>query len=252
MVEFSTEANLCFQQLSVELHALSRSNVDQAFIRRYLGTTRQVLSVPTDDLRRLAKETARDRSDWPAETWLDLLDLLYVGECFEHRVLAGPLLGMLHDLRRSVDLQRLRMWLAGAEGWAEVDTTCQSAWTAKELLARWQEWQPFLSALADDPNISLRRASLVLLITPLRKNADERLTQQAFATIERLQREKNVMITKALSWVLRTMAPLQPEAVAAFLDLHASTLPAIVIRETRKKLDTGRKTTRKQSLSKPE
>lgn len=246
MTEFSTEADLCFQQLSVGLHALSRSNVDQAFIRRYLGTMRPVLSVATDDLRRLAKETIRPRSDWPVQAWLALLDLLYAGGCFEHRVLAGFLLGMLHDLRRTVDLRRLRTWLAGAEGWAEVDTTCQSAWTAQEVLARWQEWQPFLSALADDPNVSLRRASLVLLVTPLRKSTDEQLTRQAYATVEQLQHEKNVMITKAISWVLRTMAPMQPESVAAFLDSHAATLPSIAIRETRKKLDTGRKTTRKK------
>ena len=246
MTELSPGANLCFQQLIAELHALSRSNVDQAFIRRYLGTVRPVLGVPTNAVRPLAKETVRSRRDWPVETWLALLDQLYAGECFEQRVLAGFLLGMLHDLRHTVDLQRLRTWLAGAAGWAEVDTTCQSAWTAQEVLVRWQEWQPFLSALTEDPNISLRRASLVLLVAPLRKNTDERLMQQAFATVERLQHEKNVMITKAISWVLRTMAPLQPESVAVFLDSHAATLPSIAIRETRKKLDTGRKTTRKE------
>lgn len=246
MTELSTRTNLCFQQLSDELHALSRSNVDQAFIRRYLGAVRPVLGVPTKDLRHLAKETVHSRHDWPMEDWLALLDLLYTGECFEQRVLAGFLLGILHNLRRTVDLQRLRTWLAGAEGWAEVDTTCQSVWTAQEMLVRWQEWQSFLSGLAQDPNISLRRASLVLLVAPLRKNTDERLMQQAFATVERLQHEKNVMITKAISWVLRTMAPMQPESVAAFLDSHAATLPSIAIRETRKKLDTGRKTTRKQ------
>ena len=246
MTELSPGANLCFQQLIAELHALSRSNVDQAFIRRYLGTVRPVLGVPTEDLRRLAKDTIHSQRDWTVEAWLALLDQLYAGEFFEQRVLAGFLLGMLHELRRTVDLQRLRTWLAGAEGWAEVDTTCQSAWTAQEVLVRWQEWQSFLSALTEDPNISLRRASLVLLVAPLRKNTDERLMQQAFATVERLQHEKNVMITKAISWVLRTMAPLQPESVAVFLDSHAATLPSIAIRETRKKLDTGRKTTRKE------
>lgn len=230
-----------FAVLTAHLHALPSSNPEQAFIRRYLGTPRPVLGVRADDLRRLAKEAARQRQEWPDAAWLALLDRLYAGDLFEQRSLAGLLLGVLHPLRRGLELARLRAWLAGLAGWAEVDTTCQSAWTDKEMLARWPEWDAFLDELSWAESLSLRRASLVLLVTPLRRSADPRLTQRALANVQRLQPERDRMITKALSWVLRSMIAEQPETVRAYLADHSGALQATVIREVRKKLETGRK-----------
>lgn len=230
-----------FEELTAQLHALPSSNPDQAFIRRYLGTPREVLGVRADDLRKLAKEVAKANQAWDDVAWLALFDALYAGDLFEQRSLAGLLLGVLHPLRRRLELEHLRGWLAQQAGWAEVDTTCQSAWTDKEVLARWEEWDPFLDELSRAGNISLRRASLVLLVTPLRHNADPRLTQRALANVQRLQHERDRMITKAVSWVLRSMVAEQPETVRRYLDEHAGELQATVVREVRKKLDTGRK-----------
>ena len=201
-------------KLTAALHELPTSNPDQAFIRRYLGTPRQVLGVRADDLRTLAKTTAQANKSWPAADWLALLDLLYAGDLFEQRSLAGHLLGVLHTLRRTLELARLRTWLAGQVGWAEVDTTCQSAWTDKEVLARWVEWEPFLDDLNQAAEISLRRASLVLLVAPLRHNADPRLTQRALVNARRVQHERDAMITKAVSWVLRSMVANSPPRCA--------------------------------------
>ena len=228
-------------RITAQLHALPSSNPDQAFIRRYLGTPRQVLGVRADDLRKLAKETVKANAAWPDAAWLALLDALYAGDLFEQRSLAGLMLGVLHPLRRRLDLARLRGWLAQQAGWAEVDTTCQSSWTDKEVLARWAEWDPFLDELSRSGTISLRRASLVLLVTPLRHNADARLTQRGLANVERLQGERDRMITKAVSWVLRSMIAEQPETVRRYLDENSGELQSTVVREVRKKLETGRK-----------
>ena len=227
--------------LTAQLHTLPTSNPDQAFIRRYLGTPHPVLGVRADDLRRLAKATAKAHADWSDAQWLDLLDRLYAGDLFEQRSLAGLLLGGLHPLRHRLELARLRTWLTGQTGWAEVDTTCQSSWTDKEVLARWLEWDLFLDDLSQSGAISLRRASLVLLVTPLRHNADPRLTARALANAQRLQHERDGMITKAVSWVLRSMVAAQPETVRAYLEANAGALQSAVVREVRKKLETGRK-----------
>jgi 3-methyladenine DNA glycosylase AlkD len=122
-----------------------------------------------------------------------------------------------------------------------VDTTCQSSWTDKEVLARWPEWDPFLGELAQADLLSLRRASLVLLVTPLRHNADPRLTARALANVQHLQHERNGMITKAVSWVLRSMVAEQPATVHTYLADNSGALPAVVVREVSKKLETGRK-----------
>jgi 3-methyladenine DNA glycosylase AlkD len=240
-----SEVELSLAALNEALAAFPHGAPDQAFIRRYLGTPRPVLGVSAADLAALAKRSRKDHAHWGAESWLALLDRLYAGATFEERALAGKLLGELKDLRRTLDLARLCAWLAGQAGWAEVDTTCQSGWAPGELLARWDEWEPFLNGLAQDANISLRRASLVLLVAPLRASADERLTNRALANVVRLQGEKNPLIVKAISWVLRAMSAQQPELVRTYLDAHAPELPASAVRETRKKLETGRKTPRK-------
>ena len=230
-----------FAGLTAQLYALPTRAPDQAFIRRYLGTPRMVLGVRTDDLRKLAKSTVQQHNAAPDAHWLALLDHLYGGDIFEQRALAGILLGALHPLRWRLDLARLRTWLAGQVGWAEVDTTCQSVWTDKEVLARWPEWDAFLADLSESPNVSLRRASLVLLVTPLRRSADPRLTQRALENVLHLQHERDRMITKAVSWTLRSMIATQPETVRAYLEANADSLQSTVVREVRTRLETGRK-----------
>src|SRR5690606_21118773 len=114
-------------------------------------------------------------------------------------------------------------------------------WNGADMIARWHEWQPFLASCAVDPNISLRRASLVLLCKPNRTLNDQGLRKQAFANIETLKGERAGLITKAVSWLLRDLTAMNPREVAAYLDANAATLPAIALRETRNKLATGRK-----------
>ena len=246
-----------FAELTVLLGALPARAPDPVFIRRYLGTPRQVLGVRTDDLRALARATVKAHADGSDAQWLALLDALYAGVLFEQRSLAGLLLGRLNALqqrslaglllgrlnalRRRLNLARLQGWLAQQIGWAEVDATCQSSWSAPEVLARWDEWDPFLDELSQADTLSLRRASLVLLITPLRHNADPRLTHRALANVQRLQGERDRMIAKAVSWVLRSMIADQPEVVRRYLAGNAGELPPAVVREVRRKLETGRK-----------
>lgn len=221
----------------VEKHGPSK---DQAFLVRYLGSPRPTHAIKTAELKAYAKQLVRDQR-YSSQDWYDILDQFYAGPYFEHRVLAGTLLTLLPAFRARLKLERLEHWLSQQVGWCEIDVTCQSGWTAEELVHRWAEWQPFLTRLSAATNISLRRASLVLLVTPLRSSLDERLTEQALATVQRLKSEKAILITKAISWVLRSMTRQQPDTVRNFLDEYEASLPAIAVRETRRKLDTGKK-----------
>ena len=145
------------------------------------------------------------------------------------------------SLRRTLAPRDLVRWLARAEGWAEVDCICQSTCTAAELLADWSTWKRELVALSKSQNVHQRRASLVLLTTPVRDSADARLADIAFANIARLERERHILITKAISWLLRALTKHHRRDVVAYLRDHADSLPKIAIRETRSKLKTGRK-----------
>jgi 3-methyladenine DNA glycosylase AlkD len=65
----------------------------------------------------------------------------------------------------------------------------------------------------------------------------------ALQNVDQLKNEKEILITKAISWVLRSMVKHHRAAVVQFLK-EESGLPAIAVRETRQVLETGRKTPR--------
>jgi 3-methyladenine DNA glycosylase AlkD len=238
------EVGLWYREISGLLKATTEKDPDQAFIRRYLGTPRQVLGCTSDAMRMIAREVVKANPAWGDDEWLALLDRLFAGSWFEHRAMAGILLGRLAPLRQRLDLATLRRWLAGPAGWAEVDITCQSSFTEAEMLARWDEWAPFLAEINGAEPVSLRRASLVLLVGALRSTHDPRLVERALANVTARSHEKEGMITKAISWALRALAVSQPDIVRGYLDAHGGQLPAVAVRETRIKLETGRKSKR--------
>ena len=143
--------------------------------------------------------------------------------------------------RRQLALQQLDAWLGLLEGWAEVDSTCQTVFTAKDLLANWEGWRDLLASLAGDDNINKQRAALVLLTAPIAQSADEGILKLSLALIDRLKAEKDKRVAKAISWLLRKGIKQHRAAIGDFLDSRADSLPAIAVRETRKKLSTGKK-----------
>ncbi|MBY0432537.1 MAG: DNA alkylation repair protein, partial [Cyclobacteriaceae bacterium] len=60
--------------------------------------------------------------------------------------------------------------------------------------------------------------------------------------IERLKIEKEILITKAISWLLRDLVKHHTKMVSQYISRNKNTLPAIAIRETLTKLKTGKKT----------
>jgi 3-methyladenine DNA glycosylase AlkD len=144
-------------------------------------------------------------------------------------------------LRKQLSPLHLKKLLKNAEGWAEVDSICQSNFTSKELLGNWEEWKKVLNEFNKSENIHKRRASLVLLIKSLRESEDKRLTDMAFKNIEKIKKEDHKLITKAISWILREMIKKHRNKVEKYLKENKETLPAIAVRETTKKLKTGKK-----------
>jgi 3-methyladenine DNA glycosylase AlkD len=198
------------------------------------------VSVPT--LRAIVKSWTQDQGNsLTFDDWTATLDSLYHGESIEERSIAGMLLAQFKKHRERLSLDTLDSWMDQLEGWKEVDSTCQSAFTAPELLARWSEWDSYLERLTSDPNINKRRASLVLLVKPIRDSGDLRLWGRVAVNVERLTHETDKLITKAISWVLREATKSNHVRVAKFVDDHTHALPALVIREVRKKLTTGKK-----------
>jgi 3-methyladenine DNA glycosylase AlkD len=56
-----------------------------------------------------------------------------------------------------------------------------------------------------------------------------------------LERDRDPMVAKALSWALRELAKRDPHAVREYIARRQNVLPALVLREVKNKLSTGPK-----------
>jgi 3-methyladenine DNA glycosylase AlkD len=175
------------------------------------------------------------------QDWLRLCDQLFAAPSHEEKTMGAMVLSYRPAVRAKVSPARLRRWLLQLSGWAEVDALCYNIFTADELVADWPRWKAFLSACARSKNRNVRRAALVLLCGPVARTADQRVHQYALALIEQQAGESAILITKAMSWLLRCQADTQPDLVSQFLATHEQTLPRFVVREVTRKLTAGRK-----------
>ena len=80
-----------------------------------------------------------------------------------------------------------------------------------------------------------------MLTAPITQSPDARILDLSFQLIDRLKGEKEGRITKAVSWLLRKGIKQHRDAIAAYVEANAGSLPAIAVRETRRKLATGKK-----------
>jgi len=207
----------------------------------YHGTQSAMLNLAAPDLRKIARTWVQANQGLPEGDVLALCDRLFCAPTHHEKTLAAIVLGYAHGARRTVSLKRLDRWLGHVHGWAEVDAVCMNVFKAEEMLGDWAGWKGLLTRLSRDANINKRRAALVLLTGPVRYSDDARLSDLSFALIERLKGERDILITKAVSWLLRNLTLRHKQEVAAYLKANGASLPPIAVRETTRKLKTGTK-----------
>jgi len=191
--------------------------------------------------RQIAKAWLKKNKDMPEAQFVAVLNALYKGRSHEEKSMASMLIGYSRSHRERVSPAQVGKWLDHLAGWAEVDSLCQNVFTAQELLGNWQQWSAAIEKLSKDKNINKRRASLVLLTGPVTYSKDKKLSALALKMIGRLKREKPILITKAVSWLLRSMVQHHKKDVVAYVRKNMSSLPKIAIRETMRKVRTGKK-----------
>ncbi|KKS77617.1 MAG: hypothetical protein UV74_C0013G0194 [Candidatus Woesebacteria bacterium GW2011_GWB1_43_14] len=231
--------NKLHQEILKGLKKLPQKDSGHFDINKYLGSPRKYYGTSTPDRRKMMKDWYKKHKDINFSEFQSLLDSLYKGESIEERFIAGSVLEHYSDLRTKLSPQRLKKWVSGLIGWAEIDT--QISFSGGEILDKWEDWGKALTDFSNSNSISLRRASLVLLVKPVRDVRDKKLLKLAFANIGRLKHERDILITKAISWLLRDMIKNYRREVQKYLSENRDSLPAIALREATRKLKTGRK-----------
>lgn len=234
-----------YAEIKEYLYRLPMKKMDQKeqdFIQHYLGTSKKVLGVKIDGVVKIAKEVIRNQDQMPTDELESLLNNLFAAGTFEEHAIAGKILTFLKPTNRAkISFTTLEKWLSNSHGWVEIDVICQSLYPVTEVLDRWTKWQKMIEKFRKSNNISLRRASLVLQNYSVRKMSDPKMRQLAFETVEILKHEKEILITKAISWLLRCLVDQDKEEVRKYLIKNELTLPRIAYRETMKKIETGTK-----------
>lgn len=216
------------------------------FLNNYLGNTHPLYDIRTPALRKIARDFNRTHGDKTVREFESLLTSLITGESATEKMFAGILLDQANKDLRPINPKLFDQWLDHLEGWAEVDAVCTGSYTKKQLPQDWDKWEPLLQKFSKSKNIQKRRASLVLLCGPLRHLTEKRFLYTTLDLVDRLKTEKHVLITKAVSWALRSAVKNHREEIAEYLEMNEETLPSIAVRETRKVLETGRKTKRRE------
>jgi len=221
------------------------SATKHTFLDSYLGNSHPRYAINNPTLRSIAREFMRSHVHLSSEEFARLLTSLIHGESGTEKMMAGILLDYSRLDQRKFKPRLFNDWLNELEGWAEIDTLCTGKYARSEIPAQWQVWEGLLKKFSTSKDLGKRRASLVFLCAPVRYTQASDLADMAFDNILRLSGEQDVMITKAISWLLRSMITLYRKEVMSFVKVNAAILPAIAVRETRTKLSTGVKGKRK-------
>jgi len=233
------------RELLKEIKKTAGKPVRDPFLQNYLGNPHPLFVIKSAALRKILRTWLAAHRELSPEQLAAVVDSLVQGKTSTEKCAGGLLLDCARKSMRGFDPKLFDRWLNSMMGWVEVDTLCTGRYPEAEIPREWLRWKPVLNRLARSKNIQKRRASVVLLCSPLRHTADPRLLKQALQTVDRLAEEREVLITKAVSWVLRSAAVHHPQEVKKYVTLNKPILPGIAVRETLTKISTGKKTKRK-------
>jgi len=160
-----------------------------------------------------------------------------------HRFVADELIASRADALSTLDRRLLERLGSGISSWDQVD--CFACYLSGPAWREGQVGDVTIERWARSKDRWWRRAALVSTV-PLNLKArgghgDARRTLRICSL---LLDDRDDMVVKALSWALRALAARDRDAVRRFVQKNQERLAALVIREVRNKLTTGRKNPR--------
>jgi 3-methyladenine DNA glycosylase AlkD len=197
-------------------------------------------SVNTASVRLIRRRLSEDLSAAPPNFLRAIASALTARDELFDRFVAAELLAGHPSAMRSLKVNDLRRLGRGMDSWGDVDVfacfLAGPAWRDGRLsdaeLRRW----------ARSPNHWWRRAALVSTVPlNIRSRGGQGDPLRTLAMCRLLLPDRDPMVVKALSWALRELAKRHPTVVRQFIAEHGPSVPALVRREVRTKLQTGRK-----------
>ncbi|MFA6511810.1 MAG: DNA alkylation repair protein [Patescibacteria group bacterium] len=210
-------------------------------IRYYFNHTKlRMYGASTPAQRSIARQWTREHQQASAREVLSLVNALYCAPSFDERLIASYVLAQNVRVIPSITEAQWNRWIARIDNWAVSDNICGvplGTW----VLADPARGEHYLKKLIASKNIWARRVAIVALTWVVRYNKSPRWKNLAFSFVRKTMHERDVIMTKAVSWILRALIHYHAPAVRTFVEKYENDLPAIARRETLNKLKSGKK-----------
>lgn len=204
------------------------------------STSMGIKGVTVPNIRPIVKDLNKRFKKSPPEEVVEFAKQLNAKRILEAQQIAIEVLEKHKVARRSLTLDDLLILGEGIDNWVSVDyfagLLAGPAWRegqiSDEVIRKW--------AVSDDR--WWRRAAVVCTVALNQKarggSGDAKRTLEI---CELVAEDKDEMVAKGLSWALRELAKREQEPVVKFVDQFENVLPKRVVREVRRKIETGRK-----------
>ena len=222
------------------------NNADVSMLAREIGGRLSSLGRPTaQNLRAIRREFSRRLRDAPPDYLIELaLGLVDAGR-LEHRVVAYELLHYHPTALAHVNARLLKRLGQGLASWGAVD--CYASYISGPVWRERHVRGSLICSWARSRDRWWRRAALVSTVPlNIKARGGRGDAHRTLRICRMLDRDRDPMVAKALSWALRALATRDRTAVRKYLASRGNGLPALVLREVRNKLTTGVKNPRKR------
>ncbi len=202
----------------------------------------------TAELREVRREFTHRLKDAAPHVVLELANLLIDVPQTAYRFIAYELIHHHPAAISHLNAWQLEQLGRGIASWGAVD--CFAVYLSGPVWRDRRIPNSLIHGWARSADRWWRRAALVSTV-PLNSKSQGGAgdTYRTLQVCRLLERDRDPMVTKAMSWALRELAKRDPRAVRDYLAARKDVLPAIVLREVTNKLKTGVKNPRPKAAA---
>lgn len=204
------------------------------------ATSMILMGVTVPNVRPLVKDLTKRFKNSSAEEVIHFAKHLNSTRILEAQQIAIEVLDKHRAARESLTLDDLLAFGEGIDNWVSVDyfagflagPSWREGRISEDVIHEW----------ATSEDRWWRRAAVVCTVALNQKARGGRGdASRTLKVCELVASDEDEMVAKALSWALRELAKREVGPVTKFIDQHEAVLPKKVIREVRRKIETGRK-----------
>jgi 3-methyladenine DNA glycosylase AlkD len=202
----------------------------------------------TAELREVRREFTHRLKDAAPHVVIELASLLLDVPQSAYRFIAYELIHHHPAALSHLNAWQLEQLGRGIAGWDAVD--CFAVFLAGPVWRDRRVPNSLIHGWARSADRWWRRAAIVSTVALNSKSRGG--TGDTYRTLQicrLLERDRDPMVAKAMSWALRELAKRDPRAVREYLAARKDVLPAIVLREVTNKLRTGVKNPKPKAAS---